>query len=65
MLVCRITAEAGEYSDGEQHYLPVLTDKQWMTETVPVQLDGESMTEVGTEDLFNKQSKTATERRWN
>lgn len=63
MLVCRITAEAGEYSDGEQHYLPVLTDKQWMTETVPVQLDGESMTEVGTEDLFNKQSKTATERR--
>lgn len=63
MLVCRITAEAGEYSDGEQHYLPVLTDKQWMTETIPVQLNGESMTEVGTEDLFNKQSKTATERR--
>ena len=63
MVVCRITAEAGEYSDGEQHYLPVLTDKQWMTETIPVQLSGESMTEVGTEDLFNKQSKTATERR--
>lgn len=54
MVVCRITAEAGEYSDGEQHYLPVLTDKQWMTETIPVQLSGESMTEVSNRRLVQQ-----------
>lgn len=63
VLVCKIVAEAGEHSDGEQHYVPVLTDKQWMTETVPVQLDGTETKSVAAEDLFNKQSKTATEKR--
>ena len=63
ILVCKVMADAGTYSDGEQHYLPVLTDKQWITETVPVQLDGDSQTVVETEDLFNGQSKTATGRR--
>ena len=63
VLVCKIVAEAGEYSDGEQHYVPVLTDKQWMTETVPVQLDGTETKSVAAEELFNKQSKTATEKR--
>ncbi len=63
VLVCRITASAGEYSDGEQHYLPVLTDKQWMVETVPVQLNGEGKKTVQTSKLFNGQSATATGRR--
>ena len=63
MLVCRITADAGNFSDGEQHYLPVLSDKQWVTETVPVQLNGEGTLTVATDELFNSQSKTATDRR--
>ena len=63
VLVCKILAEAGAYTDGEQHYLPILTDKQWITETVPVQLDGTEVKQVNTKDLFNKQSKTATEKR--
>lgn len=60
VLVCKVMAQAGDYSDGEQHYLPVLSDKQWMTETVPVQLKGEDSLVVDTQDLFNRQSKTAT-----
>lgn len=63
VLVCKILAEAGEFSDGEQHYLPILTDKQWVTETVPVQLDGNETKVIATEDLFNRQSKTATGKR--
>lgn len=63
VLVCKIAAEAGAFTDGEQHYLPVLTDKQWMTETVPVQLNGTESEQVSTKDLFNRQSKTATEKR--
>ena len=63
VLICRMVADAGEYSDGEQHYLPILTDKQWVTETLPFQLkDNESKT-LELDDLFNKQSKTATGRR--
>ena len=63
VLVCKIIASAGEYSDGEQHYLPVLTDKQWVTETIPVQLNGEGTKTVQTDKLFNGQSQTATDRR--
>ena len=63
LLVCRITAEAGDFSDGEQHYLPVLTDKQWMTETVPVQVNEEGTVTVKTNNLFNKQSRTAIRHR--
>lgn len=59
VLICRMKAEAGEFSDGEQHYLPVLTDKQWMTETLSLQVKGGESQEVSLKDLFNGQSKTA------
>lgn len=43
--ICRIVAEGDGFSDGEQRYLPVLSNKQWMTEAIPVQLkDKESKT---------------------
>lgn len=63
LLVCKIVACSNDYSDGEQHYLPILTDKQWMVETIPVQMDGEEIKDVETGELFNKQSETATEKR--
>ena len=63
VLICRMVADAGEYSDGEQHYLPVLTDKQWVTETLPFQLKENENKVLKLDDLFNKQSKTATDRR--
>lgn len=62
VLICRIKAEAGEFSDGEQHYLSVLTDKQWMTETLSLQVKGGESQEVNLKDLFNGQSKTAQNR---
>lgn len=34
LLVCRITAQGDGFSDGEQHYLPVLPDKEMVTKTV-------------------------------
>ena len=61
VLVCTITASAGEFSDGERHYLPVLTDKQWVTETVAVQVDGDEEKTISTSNLFNGSSKTATD----
>ena len=35
LLICRISAEGKDYSDGEQHYLPVLPDAERVTNTVP------------------------------
>ena len=63
VLICRIVAEAGEFSDGEQHYLPVLTNKQWLTETKAFQLNGEEGISLSLKDLFNRQSRTATDKR--
>lgn len=63
VLVCKITADAGKFSDGEQHYLPVLTDKQWITETLSLQLNGKEGVTVKTENLFNGQSRTASGKR--
>lgn len=33
VLACRMVAEGDTFSDGEQRYIPVLTDKQWVTES--------------------------------
>ncbi|MCM1107580.1 MAG: MG2 domain-containing protein [Clostridium sp.] len=41
LLACRIVAEGDAFSDGEQHYLPVLSDKTWVTESVDVRLTGQ------------------------
>ncbi len=38
LLICRISAASGKFSDGEQHYIPILDDKQDVTESVPFSL---------------------------
>lgn len=63
VLICRMQAEAGEFSDGEQHYLPVLTDKQWVTETQSLQVEAGQSQQVNLEKMFNGQSKTAENRK--
>lgn len=35
VLICKVIAEGKDFSDGEQHYLPVLPDKEMITNTVP------------------------------
>ena len=63
VLVCRIVADAGEFSDGEQHYLPILNNKEWVTETIPFQVAGNGSLDLSLKQLFNKQSRTATGKR--
>ena len=60
VLVCTIMAEAGDFSDGERHYQPVLSDKQLIVENIPVQLRGDETKTVDTGKLFNGGSQTAT-----
>ena len=35
LLICRVSAYGDGFSDGEQHYLPVLSDREYVTKTIP------------------------------
>lgn len=59
LLVCRMAADGGTLADGEQRYLPVLSDRQWVTETVPFELAGGEERIIRQQDLFNRQSHSA------
>lgn len=63
VMACRMVADGDTFSDGEQRYIPVLTDKQWVTETVSLNVNGEGAHTFSLENLFNKHSKTASEQR--
>ena len=36
LLICKVVAQGDGFSDGEQHYLPILTNKEYVTKTVPI-----------------------------
>lgn len=63
VLACRMIADGGTFSDGEQRYIPVLTDKQWITETLPLNVRGEGSQTFPLDDLFNHHSSTADKHR--
>lgn len=56
---CRIVAEGEEFSDGEQRYLPVLDNRSWQTETVPLWVNGADTVKRLLNALFNNHSRTA------
>ena len=56
-------ADGGSFSDGEQHLLPVLSDKGYITETLAMPVRGEETRTFSLDSLFNGNSRTATDRR--
>ena len=52
LLVCRIFAEGKDFSDGEQHYLPVLSDAELVTTTVPFTQHGPGVKSIDLKTLF-------------
>lgn len=63
LLGVRIVADGGAFSDGEQHLLPVLSNKEHITETLAMPIRGEETRTFSLDSLFNRNSRTATERR--
>lgn len=63
MLGVRMVADSGVFSDGEQHLLPVLSDKIYITETLAMPVRGEETRTFSLDSLFNRDSRTATDRR--
>jgi len=57
-LAVRISAVAGNFSDGEESMLPVLTNRVLVTETMPLPMQGNQTKTFRFEPLLN-QSKTA------
>ena len=58
----RIVAEGGQFSDGEQHLLAVLSDKIRLVESVALPIRGEQKKEFSLESLFNHHSASATKK---
>lgn len=63
MLGVRMIADGGTFSDGEQHLLPVLSDKEYITETLAMPIRGEETRTFSLDSLFSNNSRTATDRR--
>ena len=63
LLGVRIVADGGDFSDGEQHVLPVLSDKTFITETLAMPVRGGETRTFALDSLFNRQSESATGRR--
>ena len=59
-LVVRMIADGGSFSDGEQRYLPVLSNKQRLTESVLLNVNGKGTYIFSLESLFNHHSKTVS-----
>ena len=54
LLVCRISAEGKDYSDGEQHYLPVLPNTERVVNTVPFTFLQKGEKNIQLDKLFPK-----------
>lgn len=63
ILGCRMIADSGTFSDGEQQLLPVLGNKEHLVETLPMYVRGKETRTFSLDSLFNQQSRTATNRK--
>lgn len=56
----KIIARAGNYADGEENTLPVLTNRMHVTESLPLYMRGESMKQFRFDKLLSNTSATLT-----
>jgi len=57
LVTCKVVARAGNFSDGEQKYLPVLPDKIMVTESMPMNIRGNQTRTFNFESLLKNGSK--------
>jgi len=60
LVVCKMIATAGNFSDGEQKYLPVLPDKVLVTESLPLTIRNNQKCTFTFENLLKNASKVDT-----
>jgi hypothetical protein len=59
-LIWRVVARAGNYSDGEEQTIPVLSNRQLVTETLPIHTIGDTTVNLRFEKLLQEQSASAS-----
>ncbi len=59
-LTWRVVAQAGNYSDGEENTLPVLSNRMLVTESLPMLMKGNTEQRFVLEKLVNNHSETLT-----
>lgn len=59
-LAVRMVADGGLFSDGEQRYLPVLSNKQKLTESILLDVNGKGTFIYSLEALFNHHSRSVS-----
>jgi len=57
LVTCKVVARAGNFSDGKQKYLPVLSDKIMITESLPLTIRGNQTRTFSFESLLKSGSK--------
>jgi len=60
LVICKVIATAGNFSDGEQKYLPVLPDKVLVTESLPLIIRSNQTRTFTFESLLKNASKVET-----
>ena len=63
LLACRVVAESGKFSDGEQRYLPILSQDERVTESIEISLNEKGNKTIDLSNLFHKNDKNATNRK--
>ncbi len=56
---CRIIARSEDFSDGEQHLLPVLPNRMLVTESLPIEISGKESKQFSFDKLIGNKSETA------
>lgn len=59
-LTWRVIAQAGNFSDGEENTLPVLSNRMLVTESLPMLIKGDTTQHFVLDKLVNNQSETLT-----
>lgn len=57
-VVLRIMAKAANHTDGEEHYIPVITNRLLVTETLPLPMNGNGSKHFSFKKLLNTNSNT-------
>jgi uncharacterized protein YfaS (alpha-2-macroglobulin family) len=60
LVTCKVVTQAGNFSDGEQKYLPVLPDKVLITESMPLTIRGKQSRTFNFENLLKNGSTVDT-----
>ena len=63
LLICKVMADAGTFADGEQHYLPVLTDETENIQALPFTITGKGSHTIDLALLLSGNSRNARNNR--